>query len=81
MKTERDATEWWQEHAKEFPNVAVMARQYLGCPSSSAAVERLFFQVGIAFAAKSKSASAATLERRGHYVLAHQLAVKYIGRV
>ena len=58
MKTERDATEWWQEHAKEFPNVAVMARQYLP------AVERLLFQVGIAFAAKSKSASAATLERR-----------------
>ena len=62
MKTERDATEWWQEHAKEFPNVAVMARQYLGCPASSAAVERLFSQVGIAFAAKRKSASAATLE-------------------
>ena len=35
MKTERDATEWWQEHSKEFPNVAVMAQQYLGCPASS----------------------------------------------
>ena len=62
MKTERDATEWWKEHANQFPNVAVMARQYLGCPASSAAVERLFSQVGIAFAAKRKSASAATLE-------------------
>ena len=54
MKTERDVSEWWQEHAKLFPNVAVMARQYmyLGCPASSAAAERLFSSVGIASAAK-----------------------------
>jgi hypothetical protein len=59
-----EATEWWQEHSKEFPNVAVMARhrQYLGCPASSAAVERLFSQVGIAFSAKRKSAESDTLE-------------------
>ena len=50
------------QHAKKFPNLAVMARQYLGCPASSAAVERLFSQVGIAFAAKRKSGEAATLE-------------------
>jgi hypothetical protein len=61
-KTESDATEWWRTHSKEFPNVAVMARQYLGCPASSAAVERLFSQVGIAFAAKRKRSEAATLE-------------------
>ena len=62
MKTKRDASEWWQQHAKVFPNVAVMARQYLGCHASSAAVERLFSQVGIAFAAKRKRADAGTLE-------------------
>mgnify|MGYP000412503606 CR=1 FL=1 len=39
-----------------------MARQYLGCPASSASVERLFSKVGIAFAAKRKRADAATLE-------------------
>ena len=38
-KTERDATEWWKKHAQEFPNVAGMARQYLGCPATSATVE------------------------------------------
>ena len=43
---------WWKDHQGEFPNVAVMARQYLGCPASSAAVERLFSQVGIAFSAE-----------------------------
>eukprot|EP00966_Prymnesium_polylepis_P149987 3464947-Prymnesium_polylepis.1 len=39
-----------------------MARQYLGCPASSAAVERLFSQVGIAFSDKRKSSEADTLE-------------------
>ena len=39
-----------------------MARQYLGCPATSATVERLFSKVGIAFSAKRKSAEAATLE-------------------
>ena len=38
-----------------------MARQYLGCPASSAAVERLFSAVGIAFADKRKRANANTL--------------------
>ena len=41
-----------------------MARQYLGCPASSAAVERLFSQVGIAFSAKRKSAGAATIAEK-----------------
>ena len=47
---------------EKFPNLAVMARQYLGCPASSASVERLFSKVGIAFAAKRKRAHAETLE-------------------
>ena len=46
----------------ELENLEVMARQYLGCPASSASVERLFSKVGIAFAAKRKSADAGTLE-------------------
>lgn len=28
-------TEWWLEHKDTFPNLEVMARQYLGCPASS----------------------------------------------
>ena len=59
--TEMDAINWWKENEKTFPNVAVMARQYLGCPASSAAVERLFSQVGIAFSDKRKRASPNTL--------------------
>ena len=50
------------EHGKEYPNLAVMARQYLGCPATSASVERLFSKVGIAFEKKRKSSDASTLE-------------------
>ena len=60
--TEEDMMAWWKKNEVNFPNVAVMARQYLGCPASSAAVERLFSQVGIAYSAKRKRAGADTLE-------------------
>ena len=62
FKGEQDAMIWWLEHKKQFPNLEVMARQYLGCPATSATVERLFSKVGIAFSAKRKRAEAATLE-------------------
>jgi hypothetical protein len=52
---------WWKENEKLFPNLAVMARQYLGCPSTSATVERLFSAVGIAFSKKRRSSEAETL--------------------
>ena len=58
--TEQDMMNWWKDQQGEFPNVAVMARQYLGCPASSAAVEKLFYQVAIAFSAKRKSAGGQT---------------------
>ena len=48
-KTEQEAIDWWVEKTKRFPNLSAMARQYLGCPATSATVERLFSRVGIAF--------------------------------
>ena len=62
MGRARLCSDCWKEHQKEFPNVAVMARQYLGCPATSATVERLFSKVGIVFADKRKSAEAETLQ-------------------
>ena len=61
LKEENDMLRWWQDHEGEFPDVAVMARQCLGCPATSAAVERLFPKVGIAFSKKAKSSQASTL--------------------
>ena len=57
-KTETDAILWWQEHQAQFPNLELMAIQFLGCSATSASVERLFSQVGIAFSAKRKSVEA-----------------------
>ena len=48
-------------HVKDLPNLARMARQYLGVPATSATVERLFSVVSFAFAARQKSQSAETL--------------------
>ena len=59
--TEWDALDWWKDNATKFPNLSVMARQYLGCPASSATVERLFSQVGIAFSDRRNSAKAETI--------------------
>ena len=47
-------------HVKELPNLARMARQYLGVPATSATMERLFSVVGFAFADRRKSQSAET---------------------
>ena len=60
-QTEWDALEWWKENASKFPNLSRMAKQYLGCPASSATVERLFSLVGIAFSQKRKSATSGTI--------------------
>jgi hypothetical protein len=32
------AIEWWKENESQFPNLALMARQHLGCPATSATV-------------------------------------------
>jgi hypothetical protein len=38
--------EWWAENEKDFPQLSCMARQYLGCPATSASAERLFSIAG-----------------------------------
>ena len=49
-------------------NVAVMARQYLGCPASSATVERLFSAAGISF---SKARQRGKADTRQSIAFAH----------
>ena len=43
---ETDILEWWASNEKEFPNLSIMARQYLGVPATSASAERLFSIAG-----------------------------------
>ena len=54
FKDDWGVQEWWRENASKFPNLEVMARQYLGCPSTSASVERLFSHVGLSFSASQR---------------------------
>ena len=46
---ETDLLAWWQANEKRWPKVALMAKQYLGCPATSAGVERLFSSAGRTF--------------------------------
>ena len=63
-QTEWDALKWWEQNAKKLPNLSIMARQYLGCPASSASVERLFSLVGINFSYRQQRSVADTLADR-----------------
>ena len=47
----KDILDFWRMHEKEYPHLAKMARQFLGCPptvcpASSASVERIFSVAG-----------------------------------
>ena len=57
-----DVLAWWASREKRFPNLSRMARQYLGIPASSAAVERLFSSAGRDFSKLRHSLKACTLE-------------------
>ena len=61
FKNDWGVLDWWRDNEPLYPNLAVMARQYLGCPATSATVERLFSSVGIAFSNKRKRSKANTL--------------------
>ena len=45
--TKIGALQWWKVNESRFPRVALMARQYLGVPATSASPERLFSSVGL----------------------------------
>ena len=62
MKT--DILEWWGMNEERFPNIARMAAQYLGVPSSSAAAERVFSISGRIYNDLSQNMNAETLEER-----------------
>ena len=57
-----DPLEWWPRHEKLLPALSRMARQFLGVPVSSAAVERLFSGVGQDFSKQRQSMIEETLE-------------------
>ena len=57
-----DILGWWAKNENDFPNLSKMARQYLGCPATSASAERVFSLAGRIYDDLSQSMSALTLE-------------------
>ena len=49
-------------HSSRFPNMEVMAHQFLGCPATSATVKRQFSVLGMSYSDKRKSSHSDTLQ-------------------
>ena len=57
--------DWWCDIGQhDYPNLALMARQYLAIPATSASVERLFSKCGRAYNSLAMSQLEETLESR-----------------
>ena len=59
-----DILEWWAEHESQLPNLSKMARQYLGCPATSASAERVFSLAGRIYGDLNQGMSPENLEER-----------------
>lgn len=62
LNRKEDILLWWQRHEHGYPAVAKMARQYLACPATSAAAERVFSKAGRFHDDFKKSTKEKTLE-------------------
>ena len=56
--------DWWASNEEEYPNLSKMARQYLGCPATSASAERLFSIAGRVFDDLRQGMNEKVLEER-----------------
>lgn len=50
-----DIFKWWKSNEKRFPTIALLARKFLGIPSTSAGAERIFSTAGNIVTAKRSS--------------------------
>jgi len=46
VKSNLNPLDWWRQNAANFPSVALMARNYLGCPATTGGLERMFSGLG-----------------------------------
>jgi hypothetical protein len=62
---ETDVLQWWGAIGRlEYPQLAKLARQFLGCPASSASAERVFSLAGRVFGDHTQNMNPQTLEER-----------------
>ena len=58
-----DLLSWWAKVGRnKYPNLAKLARQYLGCPASSASAERIFSLAGRVFGDHNQSMNPLSLK-------------------
>jgi hypothetical protein len=55
--------QWWRDHKQFFPGLAVVARDYLCLPATSAAVERFFSVSGLTISSLRSRLSSETVEQ------------------
>ena len=60
----QDPLLWWGDHEDEYPHLARMAQQYLGCPATSASAERVFSLAGRLYNDMRQNMTDVTLEER-----------------
>ncbi|POW22148.1 hypothetical protein PSHT_01688 [Puccinia striiformis] len=70
---EGDSLKWWKEHSREFPVLALLARDFLACCATSASVERCFSAAADTCCTDQGSLAAKTIER---CVSSHQWLVQ-----
>ena len=61
---QEDILVWWGRNEHRSPNLARMASQFLGCPATSAAPERLFSVAGRIFGDLAQAMKDTNLEAR-----------------
>jgi len=60
----QDPLLWWSDHEDEYPHLARMVQQYLGCPATSASAERVFSLAGRLYSDMRQNMTDVTLEER-----------------
>ena len=60
----QDPLLWWSAHEDQYPHLARMAQQYLGCPATSASAERVFSLAGRLYNDLRQNMTDLTLEER-----------------
>jgi hypothetical protein len=60
-----DVFGWWSKIGKvRYPHLSKLVRQFLGCPASSAAAERVFSLAGRVFGDQNQNMNPRNLEER-----------------
>ena len=64
VQADVDLLQWWADHEEVWPHLSRMARQFLGCPATSASAERVFSLAGRLYGDLTQGMTDLSLEER-----------------